>query len=76
MSEIENSEHCYLRWWQKKVAGESTNTWLRVIELLAANPFLTIKGRQKNWALTFTTAQRAIARLDRSGILTPVSPAK
>jgi len=37
--------------WQKKVAGDSTNTPLRVVELLAANPFTTVKGAAENWML-------------------------
>jgi hypothetical protein len=31
--------------WQKKVSGESSNNPLRVVELLGANPFITIKRR-------------------------------
>ena len=62
--------------WQKKVAGESTSTPLRVIELLAANPFLTIKGTAEKLGAAFTTAQRGIKRLEQLGILKPVSQAK
>jgi hypothetical protein len=29
--------------WQKQMAGESTNALLRVLELLASNPFITTK---------------------------------
>ena len=62
--------------WQKQVAGESTNAPLRVVELLASNPFLTAKGAAEKLAVAFTTAQRAIQRLERSGIVRPVSEAK
>lgn len=30
--------------WQWHVAGESTNTPLRIVDLLAANPFITATG--------------------------------
>ena len=62
--------------WQKQVAGESTNAPLRVVELLASNPFITAKGAAEKLAVAFTTGQRAIERLERSGIVKPVSEAK
>lgn len=62
--------------WQKKVSGESTNTPLRLVELLGENPFLTIKGAAGKLGVAFTTAQRAVERLEKSGILKPVSKAK
>jgi len=62
--------------WRSKLAGHSTNTPLRVIEMLAANPFLTITGTASQLTLAFTTAQRAIERLERNGILQTVSDAK
>ena len=62
--------------WQKTVAGDSTNAPLRVVELLAANPFITAKGAAKKLSFAFTTAQRAIERLDRLGIVKQVGDAK
>jgi len=62
--------------WRAKLAGHSTNTPLRVLELLAANPFLTITGAASQLKLAFTTAQRAIERLERNGIVQAVSDAK
>ncbi len=55
--------------WQKKIAGESTNAPLRVLELLVANPFITAKGASDRLGVAFTTAQRAIERLQRLGIV-------
>jgi Fic family protein len=62
--------------WQKQLAGESTSAPLRVVELLASNPFITAKGAVEKLAVAFTTAQRAIERLELSGIVKPVSQAK
>ncbi|HZV33644.1 MAG TPA: Fic family protein, partial [Verrucomicrobiae bacterium] len=61
--------------WQKKVAGESTNTPLRVVELLGANPFINAKGCAEQLRVAFTTAQRAIQRLERLGIVEQVGAA-
>ncbi len=55
--------------WQKRVAGDSTNTPLHVAELLGANPFITARGTAEKLGGAFTTAQRAIARLQRIGIV-------
>jgi Fic family protein len=62
--------------WQKKVSGDSTNTPLRLVELLGANPFITAKGAAQKLDIAFTTAQRAIQRLQRIGILKLVGDAK
>lgn len=62
--------------WQKSVAGESTKTPLRVVELLAANPFITTKGSVEKLGIAFTTAQRAIERLERLGIIQQSGTAK
>jgi Fic family protein len=62
--------------WRSRLTGRSTGTPLRIVELLAANPFLTIKGAAGQLKMAFTTAQRAIEHLEHSGILQPVSDAK
>jgi len=62
--------------WQKKVVGDSTNAPLRVVELLAANPFITAKGAAEKLGVAFTTAQRAIERLERLGIVKQSGDAK
>lgn len=62
--------------WHKSVAGESTKTPTLVIELLAANPFVTARGCAEKLGIAFTTAQRAIERLERLGILQQTGTAK
>jgi Fic family protein len=62
--------------WQTKVAGDSTNTPLRVVDLLAGNPFITTKGAAEKLGVAFTTAQRAIQRLERLGIIKQAGDAK
>jgi Fic family protein len=62
--------------WQRSVAGESTNTPLRIVDLLAANPFITATGASTELRVAFTTAQRAIERLERMGIVKRATDAK
>ncbi len=62
--------------WQKTVSGESSKAPLRVVELLGANPFITIKHAAEKLGVAFTTAQRAMERLERAGIIKPVNDAK
>ena len=62
--------------WQRQVAGESTNTPLRIVDLLAANPFITATGIAGELGVAFTTAQRAIERLERIGIVKQATEAK
>jgi Fic family protein len=62
--------------WQRKVSGESSNNPLRIVELLGANPFITIKGAADKLAIAFTTAQRAVERLERAKIVKRMGDAK
>jgi len=62
--------------WRGRLAGLSTNSPLRVVDLIAVNPFLTIRGAATQLELAFTTVQRAIERLQQSGIVQQVSGAK
>lgn len=62
--------------WRTELAGQSTNTPLRVVDLLAANPFITATGVAGQLKLAFTTAQRTIERLERSGMVLRVSNSK
>ena len=62
--------------WQKAVAGDSTNAPSRVVELLAANPFITVKGAAGKLGIAFTTGQRAVERLERLGIVQQTNQAK
>ena len=62
--------------WRTKLAGNSTSTPLRVLDLLAANPFLTMTGTANQLKLAFTTVQRAIERMEEYGIVRKVAGAK
>jgi ribosomal protein S25 len=46
------------------------------LERMAANPFVTIKGAAERLGVAFTTAQRAVERLQALRIVQEVSEAK
>lgn len=50
--------------WRVAAAGGGTNTPLRLLDLLAANPFVTATHASEKLDVAFTTAQRAIAKLE------------
>lgn len=62
--------------WQKQVAHEATKTPFRAVELLGVNPFLTAQGCATQLGVAFTTAQRAIHRLEQLGIVAQTGTAK
>lgn len=55
--------------WRVHVAGGRTDAPLRLLDLLADNPFVTVNGVAERLDLAFTTAQRAVQRLEQLGIL-------
>lgn len=55
--------------WRIQAAGGRTDAPLRLLDLLAENPFVSVNGVAKRLDLAFTTAQRAIRRLEPMGVL-------
>jgi len=62
--------------WRRKVGGGGSKAVLQVLELIGANPYLTVRGAEKSLEVAYNTAVRAIARLEAAGILAKVSDAK
>jgi len=62
--------------WREAAAGLPSNTPRRMVDLLAANPFVTVRGAADRLEVAFTTAQRAVARLEEMGIVKEVTDAK
>jgi Fic family protein len=60
--------------WRKKLAGEPNAS--RIIELLSANPFITATGAAHRLSIAFTTAQRAIQRLEQKRIVKRTTDAR
>jgi len=61
--------------WRDKVAGRPA-TPLRLVDLLAENPFWTVKRAAERLGVAFTTAQRAVDLLERARILKRTSKAR
>lgn len=62
--------------WRKLIADTSSKTPFSVLDMIAANPFITVKGATKKLGVAFTTAQRAIDRLEKLNILKKQTDAK
>ena len=62
--------------WQRDLSGESSRNPLKLVDELGMNPFLTINTAAERLGVAFTTAQRAIDRLQKAHIVQPVSDAK
>lgn len=62
--------------WRQTVAGVSSKVPALIVELLGENPFWTIKKISSRLGVAYTTAQRAVAKLESLDILTQTSDAK
>jgi len=62
--------------WRTAVAGASSKAPLALVDLLAANPYITVNGAAKRLNVAFTTAQRAVNRLEKLSVVKEVSQAK
>src|SRR2546422_6031390 len=61
--------------WKDELAGGSQAA-LKLVDLLAQNPYCTVRRVEKQLKVAFTTAQRAMERLGAAGILMQVNQAK
>lgn len=61
--------------WREKAGGRSASA-VRLVDLLAENPFWTVKRAAERLGAAFTTAQRAVEALERGGILKRTSAAR
>ena len=62
--------------WKREVSGLSSKVPLKLVEMLAANPFLTIKNASISLGVAFTTIQRSVEKLEKLSIVTKVGQAK
>ena len=66
----------HLAQWRTAVAGASSPVPAQLVERLAANPYLTVKQAAAQLGAAFTTVQRAVATLERHGIVQEISGAR
>ena len=65
-----------LEGWRREVAGRGARAALRLVDLLAENPYCTVKRTVGKLSVAFTTAQRAVDTLVRADILRQVGEAR
>ena len=56
--------------WKGELSGRQSRLPERVLDLFVENPFWTVRGVAERLAVAFTTAQRAIDRLEGAGVVT------
>ncbi|MDE2312833.1 MAG: Fic family protein, partial [Elusimicrobia bacterium] len=56
--------------------GRPSQVPLRLVDMLAANPFITIKKAAEGLKTAYTTAQRGIEKLEKLGVVKEVGAAK
>ena len=62
--------------WRETLAGVRSAWPETVLRLFVGNPFWTAGGIARELGVAYTTARRAIERLERAGIVAPVGAAK
>lgn len=62
--------------WRHKLAGTSIKTAVGLVDLLAENPYWTVKGVAARLEVAFTTAQRAVEKLESERVLVRATDAK
>ncbi len=65
--------NCLFDKWRRETTALQTKAPSMLLDRLLANPFITTKTATKNLGVAFTTAQRAIDRLQKLSILKEVS---
>jgi Fic family protein len=61
---------------RRQLAGTSLKTGTALVELLAENPYWSIKRIAERLQVAYTTAQRAVEKLESMGILAQVTQAR
>ena len=62
--------------WRRELASGRSRPPERALDLFAENPFWTVRGISERLGVAFTTAQRAVGRLEQAGIVTQVGEAR
>ena len=62
--------------WRERLAGTSSRLPERTLDLFVENPFWTVNRLAQRLAVAFTTAQRAVDRLEEAAIVVRTSAAK
>ena len=71
---VERTQHLdtLLSQWKRELSGGQSRLPERALDLFVENPFWTVRGVAERLEVVFTTAQRAIDRLERAGVVAQV----
>ncbi|MBP7830377.1 MAG: Fic family protein [Kiritimatiellae bacterium] len=58
--------------WREQLSGVASPAPVRVLDCIAGNPFVTIRGLEKALKTSYNTAARAVDLLVKKGVLSPV----
>ena len=75
LARIQDIDELYERW-QDELAGVRSGRPEQVLRLFVGNPFRTVGGIAKELDVAYTTARRAIDRLEEAGIVALVGEAR
>ena len=64
------------RWRVVAASGSSSNVAVRLVDLLAENPYWTVKRAAARLSVAYTTAERAVEKLAAASILSRTTEAK
>jgi Fic family protein len=62
--------------WRAAAAGTASKASSALVDMLAANPYVTVKRAAEQLGVAFTTAQRAVERLASMSVLEQISQGK
>lgn len=62
--------------WRTRIAGGASRTAASLVDLLAENPFWTVKKVAQRLRVAYTTAERAVEKLESLGVLGQVGEAR
>lgn len=62
--------------WRSEIAGLPSRSALDLVSLLGENPYWTVSGVARRLGIAYTTAQRAVQRLEAAGSLVPLTDAR
>jgi Fic family protein len=76
ISRAERINALLTRWRGKLSTLADSRTALRLLDMLAGNPFVTPRGAQKRLGRAYNTVMRAISQLEKRGIVREITGAK
>ncbi len=62
--------------WRGRLSGGGSKVPLLLLDLIGANPYLTVRGAEKRLRVAYNTALRGIEKLLKAGVLEEVSQSK